>query len=132
MSNRTELEQKYADLLKESDFTVKSIMHVNQQPHPYMIGPRHIHYASDHHGGMLSEYAIKEGEKKGKCSCAHPRCNIPYEEHTKGDHVLFLQLRKELTKEVAQEQLLAIKSEMEADAIDGLTFVDTEEKYRII
>lgn len=34
-------------------------------PHPYMITPRHVSWASDHWGGMLGKEAIRDAEKHG-------------------------------------------------------------------
>lgn len=39
-------------------------------PHPYCITPRHVAWASDHFGGLLSTDAIRDAEKHGA------RCDI--------------------------------------------------------
>lgn len=78
--------------------------HINFKPHPYMITPKHVAYASDH-GGILSEAAIEEAERNGAyCGVGrygdrglgrqtgqHSGCILPYREHT-SEKVLVLVL----------------------------------------
>lgn len=126
---RTELETKYEGLLKDGPFIVKSITGVNHRPHPYVIGPRHIGWASDHWNGMLGKAAIKDFEAHGG-HCAHPNCTLPLDQHTY-DTVLFLSLKKDVLKEDARDILAPVGEQMQKDKIDGLCFVETPEKYRI-
>lgn len=126
----SELEDKYEELFKDSPFIVNNIMHVNQKPHPYTIGAKHIVWASDHWGGMLGKEAILDGEKHG-VHCAHPRCNVPYDEHTEGDHILFLSLKDHVSHEKASTFLKSVSDELQKDKIDGIALVETKEKYRI-
>lgn len=128
---KQEIKDKYTELFKESDlFRMKDIMEVNHKPHPYMIGPRHVTYASDNWSGMLSPEAIRAGEKANKCRCAVKGCTVPYDEHT-ADTVMFLQLKRNGTNEEANAFLKGISDEVAADGIDGFAMVETEEKFRI-
>ena len=58
----------------------------HSEPHPYMIGPRHVATAADHYGGMLGESAIEGAEKSG-VTCywqengRGPKCQVPYDQH---------------------------------------------------
>lgn len=53
---------KFEHYPKTELFSVVDIIGV---PHPYCITPRHIHYASEHCGGMLNNNAIEMAEKDG-------------------------------------------------------------------
>jgi hypothetical protein len=89
-----------------------------------MIGPAHISYASDHHSGRLGEETLK------KVRCAHPNCNIPYEDHI-SDCVAFLQLTQNTTNELANKVLKDLVDAIGDKCVDGFAFVDTKEKFRI-
>lgn len=61
------------------------------EKHAYCITPKHVTYASDHHGGMLGEEAIKGAEKEG-VDCGVRECIMKYEDHK---HGLVVQCLKE-------------------------------------
>lgn len=105
-------------------FVVKEIAGVNHKPHPFTVGPRHVSYASDHNGGMLTEEVCR------KIPCAASRCGIPYDQHTY-ETVLFLSLVRNISNKEAADALLAIKGDLIEDGIDGVSFVETPEKFRI-
>ena len=124
MTNKEKAE-KIEDVLKGQDlFKVLSVDDVNHKPHPYMIGPRHITYASDHHSGRLGEEILKAVQ------CAHVDCRLSYEEHT-SDNVCFLQLLRNGTNEEAQTVLKALVDTID-NLVDGFAFVETPEKYRML
>lgn len=53
-------------------------------PHPYMITPRHVSWAADHWGGMLSADAIRDAEKKNGAMCDICRArgqSLTYDQH---------------------------------------------------
>lgn len=114
---------------KSENFIFRSVENVNHRPHPYVIGSRHIGFAADHFGGMLSEAAIIEGEKRG-IHCAASNCRVPYEQHT-CDTVCFLTLKRNMTVNEAQEELKNIDTLMKENKVDGFAFVDTPDKFRI-
>lgn len=118
-------------LVNQNLYTCKSVSNINHKPHPYVIGPKHIAYASDNWGGMLSEEAIIAGEKASKCKCAHPGCNISYEAHSKGDKVAFLQLLRNGTNDEANKILKKLVDQLGEAFVDGFLFVETPEKFRI-
>lgn len=127
-----EIQDKIKEVLKNSEILIfKDLMDVNHKPHPYVIGPKHISYVSDYHGGSLDDAAIIHGEKNKKCKCAYPKCQIPYEEHT-SDKVCFLQLKRECTTAEVQKELKSIVDTCGEKAFDGFTFVETDEKFRIV
>jgi len=114
-----------------------SLSHVEKIliPHPYCITPRHVEYASDHFGGILSEEAIREAEREVDAVCGiclkqfreHliPKI-LPYDEH-KEQVVLFISVpdNDELEKlDGLQEYLVAIKPKLEELHIDGVAFVN--------
>jgi hypothetical protein len=116
--------QAIEDWAKTQDlFTVKSVTEVNHQPHQYMIGPKHITHAGDKHGGMLGLETLRA------VRCAVPHCQLSYDEH-KFDRVLFLQLRRHATNEEASKLLKDLAPTLEQNHIDGVSFVETPEKFR--
>lgn len=101
-----------------------SINNINENPHRFTIGPQHIKHAADNHGGMLGLETLKA------VRCAHPRCNVSYEEHT-SDKVLFLQLQRDGNNEEANAELKKIVDLMKEDNIDGIVMVESDQEYRI-
>lgn len=113
----------------EGFFTVEGIHNVNHKPHPFMIGSKHITFAADRYSGMLGDACIAD---KNFPTCSQPGCNLCYEEHH-SDRVLMLSLLQNLETTQARELLKEVV-ELEcftAEKIDGITFVETPEKYRI-
>ena len=105
-------------------FDLKSVIQVNFDPHPFTIGSKHVVYASDHNGGMLTQDVVE------KIPCAHPNCRLSYHQH-KSDTVGFLQLQRNVTQGEAQTILKALVETIGESLVDGFTFVDTKEHYRI-
>lgn len=104
---------------------VKGIHEVNHRPHPYTVGSKHVAFAAKHNGGILSEDILES------LPCAHKGCNLSYTEH-ESDRTLFLQLTRNATNIEANEELIKIKDKLLELGVDGVAFVDTEEKYRFI
>lgn len=116
----------FSDILKGEDILkAKGIHRTNHEPHPYTVGPKHVADAADNHGGMMGEATLQ------KIRCAHPKCTLPYEEHT-ADEVLFLQLTRDATEIEANEELLKIKDKLLELKVDGVAFVDTDEKFEFL
>jgi hypothetical protein len=122
MSN-DELTKKYADRFAEP-LKLMRIESVNFKPHPFMIGTKHVVHASDHCCGMLGEETMRA------VPCAHPGCRSPYEAHVH-DTVAMIQLTRNATNEEVQAVLKPLCADFEADGIDGFTFVETPDKFRI-
>ena len=86
--SKEEVEKILKEYFKDNEvFKFMSVQDVNHNPHPFMIGPRHIKHANDKHSGMLTEEVCKE------VGCAHPGCNVAYDDHT-SDRIGFLQLKR--------------------------------------
>jgi len=117
----------FSDVLdKKGLLKVKGIHETNHDPHQFTIGPKHIAAANEKgRGGILSEDVLKE------ISCAVPKCNLSYEDH-KSDKVLFLQLTQDVTETDAQNELIKIKDILTDNNIEGVAFVDSEEKYKFL
>lgn len=130
MTDEEKAERINQSLENQDLYKCLSIKNVNHNPHPYMLGPRHITYTADNYGGRLDEKAILAGEKAGKCNCAQPKCNIPYEDHT-SDNVAFLQLLRNGDNDEANIIMKALVDDLGEAFVDGFAFVETEEKYRI-
>ena len=120
-----ELKEELLKIFEKTSFKFESIHWVNHNPHPFMIGPKHVIEASKNHMGMLGKEVFR------KIPCASPCCNVPYDEHTY-DTICFVSLKKDITNEEAQKDLKKINVfMMEHDLIEGYVFVDTKEKFRI-
>lgn len=119
----TEQEQQLQELLKP-EFKVLSIDNANFKPHQFMIGPKHVTHASDNCGGMLGEATLEA------IPCAYPGCKLFYKDHT-SDRIAFLQLTQNLSNEKAKKILIRTLPFMREHKVDGFTFVETPEKFRI-
>jgi hypothetical protein len=115
VSNPTDLTRKYA-AMNLDPFKARSVMHVNHRPHPYTVGSQHVVHAHKHCGGVLGEETMRA------VRCAHPGCRAVYDEHV-ADLVLFLDTARDCSNKEANDALLAIKGQLEADGIDGVAFV---------
>ncbi len=106
--------------LPKTEFAfVSDVRWVNQKPHPFVIGTRHVAHASDHNGGILDESVISQ------FPCADKDCRLPYNQHTKGDHVAFVRLTREVTTDEMRTWLLSLKEWCDTNKIDGFAFIDT-------
>ena len=108
-------------------FEFKDISHVNHKPHAFMLGPKHVEFAANKYGGMLGDSCIND---KNFPLCSNPGCTLSYKEHT-SDKVLFLSLTRDMTNEEATEVLMGIKPILEEENIDGVAFIETDQKFRI-
>lgn len=104
-------------LEKQDVFMLKSVMQVNHNPHPYMIGPQHIKEAN-----MFIDEAVCR-----KVQCAHPKCRVPYDEHT-FECVAFLSVIRNATNNEANVALKALVVEIGKTLVDGFAFVESEFK----
>jgi hypothetical protein len=124
--NKEELLTVFSDVLKDKDILkTKGIHETNHRPHPYTVGPKHVQHAADNYGGIMGEATLEA------IPCAHKGCALPYEDHD-SDKVLFLQLTRNATEIEANDELIKIKDLLKEHGIDGVAFVDTEEKYRFL
>lgn len=128
MTSNEELTAKYNEYYSgDEGLRCYIIENVNHKPHPYVVGPRHVAFASER-GGILSEHTIREAEKSGvKCACRG--CNVPFEGHT-SNKVCFLQATREIKNSEVRDLLLRHKDEAEKDGIDGFAFVESD--YKIV
>ena len=121
-----ELKQQVESKLK-GKFILKDIMNINHNPHPFILGTKHISFCIDNYSGMLGDACVND---KRFPTCSHPGCFNTYKEHT-SDKVLFLQLTKNITSTQANKILKTLVDIMKQEQIDGISFVDTPEKFRI-
>jgi len=119
-----DMEKKYMHKITEP-LKLKSITHVNHSPHPYTIGSKHIAHAHDNCGGRLGEDTMEAVPCAAKGGCS-----LSYAEHT-SDLVMFVELTRNCKNKEVADVLFPIKGEMEADKIDGVAFVETDEEYRV-
>jgi hypothetical protein len=94
-------------------------------PHPYCIGARHVAYASDHFGGVLSAAAIEEAERRG-ITCCICKGKLSFKEH---ERALLVECKTEIKGEDGKanselhEFLLSVKEQVEKDGYAGFAFV---------
>lgn len=100
---------------------VDDVMNVNHKPHVPVIGTKHVVWASDHNGGMLS----------GDCPipCAHPGCQLRLDQHT-SDRVAFVKLQRNTNNAEMQEWMKSLLPWTEKHKIDGFCFVENK-GYRV-
>jgi len=123
---KEELMTIFSNILSEAEILkVSGIHEVNHKPHPYTVGNKHVDYASKHNAGVLSEEICQ------KIKCAHPKCKLDYTEHT-SDKTLFLQLKRDTLESEVQNELLKVKDSLLENKVDGIAFVDSEEKYKFL
>lgn len=126
METNKEKEEAITKLLSDQDLlVVREVLDVNHDPHPYTIGPAHIKYSNDHHGGMLGTETIEN------VNCAYSRCNLPHSSHT-SDNVCFLQLIRNGTQEEVNKTLKLVFDTLGESFIDGFSFIETKEKFRFL
>jgi hypothetical protein len=127
-----EIQQK-VDAICEGKFKFKGVDNVNHsQGHPYTIGPNHVVHASKYFNGGLGTEAILDLERQKGPSCAHGGCIARYEDH-KSNKVLFLSLLRNLEHKEASQVLKQVSSEiLEPEKVEGIAFVETPERYRIL
>lgn len=109
-----ELEDKYRPLITDPLELIKA-EHINFQPHPFVIGPRHVAHASDHHGGILGESTMEA------IPCAERGCGKPLSAHTH-ETALFLKVLRKCTNREAAAVLCAVKQQAEEDGVAGFAF----------
>lgn len=92
-------------------------------PHPYMITPKHVEIAADHHGGILGEAAIMQAEHCGvRCGF---NCQLSYKEH---GIALLIECDKELKDKEGKadpelhKYLLEIKDKATKNGYVGFAF----------
>lgn len=123
MTNK-EVVDKCNETMESSPVKALSVNNVNHKPHPYVIVPKHIKYATERSGGMLTEDVCRAVQ------CAHPKCNLRYDEHI-FDKVLFVQLKRDAENTEVVKALQSIRPIVEENGIVGYAFVDTKNKYRV-
>lgn len=110
------------DLPKCEFAFIDSILNVNFDPHPFMIGPKHVAMAADHYGGVLGPEVLE------RVPCADrsfgQTCRLSPAEH-KSDKVGFIKLTRDCTKAELQAWLVSIKPWLESEKIDGVAFIET-------
>jgi len=115
-----------ADVLKEKDYLkVAGIHEENHDPHPFTVDKQHTDYAKDANGGILDEDILE------MFPCAHPKCKLPYVKH-KATRTLMLQLKRNLSNEKTEIELLKIKPVLAKHHVSQIAFVDTEKGYKFI
>lgn len=111
------MNEKIKDYPKTELFEVIDTIGV---PHPYVVGPLHVTYAADHHGGMLSGDAIREGERLKKVRCCNGGCNLSYDEHKQAVAIKC----KSKDQDLLREYLKTIVERVEKDGFAGFVFVE--------
>ncbi len=141
MTNEEKL-KKAEEALKDSDiFEATNVSDINHKPHPYCLTEKHLGKHT-----IIDRAAIIEAEKDGAhCGIytgpngeiyngykrGYTPCHVPYEDHT-SDNVLFLKLKRDVKNDEAVAALKSMIKVLGDDFVDGFTFVETKEKFRIL
>ena len=120
-----------SELLKEKNvFIAASIENINHKPHPFVIGPAHIGRYNIDTSKPCAGYVNDRGGWSNGYKTGYHKCGLSYEQHT-SDTVICLQLTRHAFEDEATVELKKLVPTMEANKIDGVIFIETEEKYRI-
>lgn len=98
---------------------IDELMYVNQKPHPFCIGNRHVAHAADHCHGMLEEESLRA------FPCAMRGCGLPYDQHTKGDHVAVVKVTSEVEEKDLRAWLISLTEWCLQRKVDGFVFKNT-------
>jgi hypothetical protein len=104
------------------------------EPHLYCIGSRHVNYAHDKYGGMLSADAIRDAERYSKAHCEMRGCRLPYDDH-KSQLVVVVVVQNDAQKSLndvpgLHAWLLSVKGVATANGIEGFMFPTEEQERR--
>lgn len=113
------------ELVKKDIIKAVGIHEDEHDPHPFTVDHEHTAYAKDTNGGILNEDILE------MFMCGHPDCNLPYRKH-KARRTLMLQLKRDITKDDANAELIKIKPVLTKHKISRLGFVDTEKGYKFL
>ncbi len=117
------LRAKYQAILDPAGiFKVHDVTTCNHDPHPFMLGPKHISFASDHYGGRLGDACTTDPRFP---TCSSRGCQLKYSDHI-SDLVCFLQAKKNCTLKEVEVELLLLKDHCEADGVDGFGFIQSD------
>ncbi len=115
-----------AAVLKEKDYLkVAGIHEENHEPHPFTVDKQHTDYAKDTNDGILDEDILE------MFPCGHPKCKLPYVEH-KATRTVMLQLKRDLSQEKAEMELIKMKPVLTKYLVSQIAFVDTEKGYKFL
>lgn len=124
MTNKEKQEIIEKALEDQTLFKVKKVLDINHDPHPFMIGPKHITHAASNHGSIITEETLKA------VPCAHRGCITSYEGHTY-DTICALEPLRNGNNDEANSIIFELVQKLDKGIIDGFIFVETEEKFRI-
>jgi len=98
-------------------------------PHPYMIGPKHVEYASDFGGGVLNERTITAAERIG-AKCCQRGCQLKWKDH---EHALLVSCKAPMIDNgkgspELHAYLLKVKHLCEEDKYVGFAFMEHQLK----
>jgi hypothetical protein len=118
----------FADLLKEANVIgIIGIVEENHDPHPFHIDEDHKAYARDTNEGELDETILE------MFPCSLKDCKLNYTEH-KAERKLMLELKKDLTQQEAQDEVLKMQPLFKKHRVFRIAFVEGEgdKKYKFI
>ena len=107
----------------ENKISIENIMAVNHEPHPFVIGPRHVVDASNRSG-------VIDDETLENITCAHPGCNLLYADHS-FETIILLKLLESIDEKAASDFINTITNDLLVHSIDGFAMIETEEKFRV-
>lgn len=114
--------------LRETDFAfIYDVMDVNFEPHPFTVGIRCVAHANNN--GVLTKEVCDEVGCEYIDPGTHRRCGLKFKDHTY-DRVAFIKLKRNCSIAELQVWVNKLESTFDQEKIDGLTFIETPEKFR--
>lgn len=126
--NVQQTKETFAKLLKEANVIgIIGIVEENHDPHPFHIDEDHKAYARDTNDGELDETILE------MFPCSFKGCKLNYTQH-KAERKLMLELKKDLTQQQAQDEVLKMKPLFEKHSVFRIAFVEGEgdKKYKFL
>jgi hypothetical protein len=94
-------------------------------PHPFVVGVKHVVYASDHCGGRLGQEVME------RIPC--DQCKLPGSKH-KWNTVLFIRVPEPLENKLPEalcDWLRSVKEQAQADKIEGFAFLEPGKHHQL-
>lgn len=126
--NVQKTKEAFAELLKEANVIgIIGIVEENHKPHMFHIDEEHKAYARDTNDGEMDEDILE------MFPCGMEGCKLNYRDH-KAERKLMLELKQDLTKARAQEELVKIHPHFAKYGVARVAFVEGEgeEKFKFL
>jgi len=126
-----EIMRQIGSILDEDKLlTAINIDQINHKPHKYVVGPKHKDLNNKYLNGGSIVDKIPQLEEWG-AHCYYKGCKLSHKEHT-SETVLFVSLNRDMRSKEAAKSLVKIKSLLEEENINGISFLGESNGYKFI